>query len=226
MASLPANVSTGLVTGRFIVGVVDGSDADLEPEAVPASGIITFSASVPYLPNPTASPDPVTILKIAIVATLDDEGYVTSPDGNRGVRLVATDDPDLLVEDWTWDVIYKFDRINGTLPYIPPHGLLVPSGSTVDLTTAIKVPSSPGVGKNQLEAYTLRAESLQAQSLDLLGSLMDAVEQMENAVGLISNASVIRLDEDGTPYYDPALATPAGFLDLDTDGVPYITIGD
>ena len=157
--ALPANVDTGLVRGRFVVGVIDGPDPDDEPDAIPAQGTITFTASVPYLPNPSAS---TTILKAPIVAVLDDEGWlcVRLPDGTagaRGVRLVATDDEDLSVTGWTWTVTYAFENVNGTRPQIASHSMALPTGATVDLTSVVRVPSSAGIGVEQAEALAASA---------------------------------------------------------------------
>lgn len=167
---LPLNVQTGLVTGRYIVDVVDGPDENLDPDAQPVRGQIVFTASVPYLPNPTAAPDPVTIMRAPIVGVLDADGYLCTPyQGSleplyRGVRLIATDDPDIAVTDWTWDVTYIFEPINGHKLAIPAHGFSLPSGETVDLTRVAKVPSSPGYSLPQAEAAVLRAEAI-AQSI-------------------------------------------------------------
>lgn len=162
--AMPTNVDTGKVQGRFIVGVADGPDADDEPDAIPAQGTITFTASVPYLPDPTAAPAPATILKVPIVAVLDGAGYLCTPDpsdpskpGARGIRLVATDDPDLSVQGWTWSVTYSFQTVNGVRPQIASHSMFLPSGATVDLTSVVKVPSSTGIGVEQAEALAAAA---------------------------------------------------------------------
>lgn len=170
MADLPTNVSTGMVFGRFIISIVDGYDEGQEPDAIPASGSITFVASVPYLPNPSAGPSPVTILKVPIRGILDEEGYLCTPHPEtgvamyRGVRLVATDDPDLLVSDWTWTVTYRFDSVNASALQIPAHSFALPGGTEIDLTTVVKVPASAGYGLPQAEAAVLRAEAI-AQSI-------------------------------------------------------------
>lgn len=183
---LPSNVSTGRVTGRFIVGVQDGPDPDDEPDFIAAVGTIDFTASVPYLPNPTDPAGPVTLLKTTIRGVLDDAGNLCTinPDGTPGVlglRLVATDDPDLLVQNWTWNVTYRFQPVNGTTPAIPSHGLAVLSGSVVDLTVAVKVPSSPGYGLPQSEAAVLRAEAA-------AGTVAEAVELVVEAGSLVAAA--------------------------------------
>lgn len=167
---LPVNVDTGTVVGRYIVKVIDGVDPNQDPDAVPVRGRIVFTASVPYLPDPTASPDPVTIMTAPIVAVLDDEGYLCTPYSDtgepmyRGVKLAATDDPDIAVQNWTWDVTYIFEPVNGHKLAIPAHGFALPSGETVDLTKVAKVPSSPGYSLPQAEAAVLRAEAI-AQSI-------------------------------------------------------------
>jgi len=176
--ALPSNVSTGTVTGQFVVAVADGSDSDYDPDTYPVGGTVTFTPSVPYLPDPSGG---VTILAAAITGIFDGDGYLCTPDpdntkvaGRRGVQLIATDDPDLSVTGWTWKVSYSFLPLNKVaLPQVPPHDILVPSGGTVDLTSAVKVPSSSGVGLDQVTI--IRSEALQAASdadasADLAGS--------------------------------------------------------
>jgi len=163
--ALPSNVSTGTVTGQFVVAVADGSDSDYDPDTYPVGGTVTFTPSVPYLPDPSGG---VTILAAAITGIFDGDGYLCTPDpdntkvaGRRGVQLIATDDPDLSVTGWTWKVSYSFLPLNKVaLPQVPPHDILVPSGGTVDLTSAVKVPSSSGVGLDQVTV--IRAQALQS----------------------------------------------------------------
>lgn len=174
--ALPANISTGRVTGQFIVGVADGVDVDDEPDFIAASGTVAFTASTPYLPNPTASPNPVTMLKTTILAVLDGEGYICTPSpedptvaGRRGIRLVATDDPDASVEGWTWKATPQFLNVNGTVIHdaIKTFDFALPSGATVDLTTVVKVPASQGIGTEQAEALAAAASaSAQAAAAD------------------------------------------------------------
>jgi len=167
---LPTNIATGRVTGQFLAGVVDGVDDDQDPDAVPAAGFVTFTASVPYLPDPTAAPNPATILTTSVVAVLDSQGYLCTPvqgtlePSYRGVRLIATDDPDLSVEGWTWNATYSFSTISGQKLAIPTHSFAVPSGGIVDLTTVVKVPSSTGIGTEQAEALAASAQAAAVQS--------------------------------------------------------------
>lgn len=218
---LPSNVDTGLVEGRFIVGVADGADPGDMPDAIAARGAVTFTSSVPYFPNPTASPSPVTILKTSIVCPLDEDGYVCTPSpddptlpGARGVRLFATDDPDLSVEGWTWGASYRFEPVNGYALAIPAHSFALPSGTTADLTSAVRVPSTPGYGLPQAEAAlneTIVSAAVVGDSLVLYrrnGEQIDAGsvrgwpgDQGPRGIGIPEGGAAlqfVRLDELGT----------------------------
>ena len=144
---------------------MDGLDANQDPDLIPAAGFVTSTASVPYLPDPTASPNPATILTTSVVAVLDHEGYLCTPvEGTldpsyRGVRLIATDDADILVTNWTWNATYSFSTLA-----IPTHSFAVPDDGVVDLTTVVRVPSSAGIGTEQAEALAASAQAAAIQS--------------------------------------------------------------
>ncbi len=185
--TLPANVDTGRVEGRFIVGVIDGPDADDEPDAIPAQGTITFTASVPYLPNPSAS---TTILKAPIVAVLDSDGHLCTPlpdgtAGARGVRLIATDDEDLSVTGWTWTVTYAFESVNGVRPQIASHSMALPSGAAIDLTTVVRVPSSTGIGIPQAEALAASAQAAAAEAAAAALAAAEAAQATDAGVATL-----------------------------------------
>lgn len=170
MADFPAELSTGIVHGRFIVAVIDSEDEGQEPDVIPAQGKVAFKASVGYIPVPVATGGPVTVMKGPIMGALDDDGYLCTPHPTtgepmyRGVRLVSTDDPDMAVTDWTWNADYRLEAVNGNSMQIPAHSFALPSGAELDLTTLVKIPSSPGYGLPQAEAAVLRAEAI-AQSI-------------------------------------------------------------
>lgn len=223
MAELPLNVSTGMVFGRFIAAVIDKEDVNQEPDVIPAQGGITFTASVPYLPNPGATPDPLTILKTPIKAVLDNEGYLCTPHPltgvamYRGVRLIATDDPDLLVTGWTWNVVYKFDMVEGIRPQIQDHSLLVPSDAEVDLTTAVKVPASVGYGLPQAEAAATRASADATTAAEQAALAAESASRAELASGAADGGVALLLadplTETGATLAD-ALAPKANSADV------------
>lgn len=133
---LPSNIGYGTIVGRFLVAYADGPDADLYPDGAPASGSIFFTPSVERLKNPTALPDPVTILPTVIECNLDEEGYLIGANGNRGISLIATDDEDNNPTGWTWNVSYKLtDQSGAALRGIGSYNLSIPTGATIDLIT-------------------------------------------------------------------------------------------
>jgi len=148
--ALPTNISYGTVVGQFLASLQDGSDPDKLPEGVPMKGTITFIASPTYVLDYTAVPNPVTILKTPIVCQLDSQGYVCSPyvaaDSplSPGVTLIATDDPDILPLGWTWTVMYALVDPQGRQVNLPNQIISVPTGTTVDLTTAMNIATSNG----------------------------------------------------------------------------------
>lgn len=165
MSELPIEVSTGTVHGRFIVAFADGDDVGQDPDATIVQGKIVFSPGIPYSPLPVTSEGPVTMFVAPVTGVLDSEGYLCTPHPltgwpmYRGVKLVATDDADLSVTGWTWTATYQLEPTVSANLAIPAHSFALPSGASVDLSSLVKVPASPGYGLPQAEAAAFRAES-------------------------------------------------------------------
>lgn len=171
MLDFPSVLSTGRVHGRFIIAVIDGPDPGDEPDVIPAKGRIVFKASIEYTTVGEGA-DAVTMILAPVAGVLDDEGYLCTPHPEtgepmyRGVVLTATDDPDMSVTGWTWSADYRFEP-SGTVTYkIPAHSFELPSMADRDLSTLVKVPSSPGYGLPQAEGAALRAEAAAVKSSD------------------------------------------------------------
>ncbi|MFF2245151.1 hypothetical protein ACFVTM_13335 [Arthrobacter sp. NPDC058130] len=188
---LPVNISTGTVTGQFIVGVRDGADDDHEPDSIPAAGRISFTASVPYLVDLTADPNPVTIMLKTVEGVLDNEGYLCTPlpdtfePAYRGVKLIATDDMDLSNTDWTWTASYAFTSPGGAPA---SHSFSMPSGATRDLTTVVRIPASDGIGIEQAEALAASAHAAAVEAAE------SAATASQAALDAASAAQVTDLD--------------------------------
>lgn len=176
--TLPASITTGRVSGRFLIGLADREeDADQDPDIVPARGTITFTPSVPYLPGNAT--DPITIVPTAIKGVLDSEGFLCTPSSAdprlprfRGVRLFATDNPELPVKNWTWTVSYSLTNPDGTSlgSSIPSHQISVLTGSDLDLTLAVRVPASAPLGVTQAEALVIAAKAEVDRLIALVGT--------------------------------------------------------
>lgn len=149
--ALPTNISYGTVVGQFLASVADGADPDQLPDGVPMRGTVMFVASAGYVLDYSAQPNPVTIVKTPITCPLDSNGYLCSPypaSGSQltpGVNLVATDDTDLQPRGWNWTVIYNLTDPTGARVNLPTQSINVPTGATVDLTTAMNIAASNGV---------------------------------------------------------------------------------
>lgn len=142
--NIPSNMSYGTVTGRFILAYADGGDTGQEPDAIPAAGSIFFAPSAKVIKNVSASPAPVTVLPATVQGDLDVDGYLIGPDGERGINLVATDDPDGNPVDWTWAVTFQLTDADGTPVPVPGFSFELPSGQTVDLTNLAPVQDASG----------------------------------------------------------------------------------
>ena len=204
MSTLPIEIGTGWIHGRFIVAVTDGSDTDREPDAIPAQGSVRFNASIGYNLAPSVTGGPVTIINGPIVGIFDDEGYLCTPNpftGDpmyRGVKLTATDDPDLAVVDWTWTATYQFGAAGGITPSVPAHSFAVPTDSTQDLATLASVPSSPGYGLPQAEAAVLRAESAAVSAEQSAADALAAALRAEAVAGATDAGVASLLVDPGT----------------------------
>jgi hypothetical protein len=143
--ALPTNLKFGTVTGQFLITASDGADVDTLPDAVPASGTITFtpSAGVIY----SYGSNPVALAKDSIVCPLDSQGFLCSPGTvSRGVKLLATDDETLQPVGWQWIVTYQLrDQNDRPIPDFQRMPLEVPSDGSVDLVTAAPLTQSNGV---------------------------------------------------------------------------------
>ncbi|WP_313812344.1 hypothetical protein [Glutamicibacter sp.] len=174
MTVLPVGRATGKIEGRFVVGVTDGADPDQDPDVIPVSGTALFKSSIAYIPVVGDPGGPVTWILGRVAAIFDEEGYLATPypkghprEGEvmyRGVFLHATDDTGGLVTDWTWTVEINLDKVDGFEMKFPSSNFAVPTGSVQDLTTLVKVPSSPGWGLPQSEAAALRSAESSAES--------------------------------------------------------------
>ncbi len=142
MANITANLSYGTVVGRFVMAYADGSDEGFEPDIVPASGNVYFTASATKIK--ASGDNPITLLPGVVSATLDSEGYLCGYGNTRGVILTATDDPEANPTNWTWTVRFQLTDATGMNLTVAPFSFSLPGGSTVDLTTASPMPAANG----------------------------------------------------------------------------------
>lgn len=138
---------TGLVTGRFLCVVADSpEDLDQEPEVVPMAGTVTFRPNVSHVKVTSGDDGPVTVSLAPITATIDSNGYL-SRNGQRGIRLLASDGP---TNPTGFSYQVGFSLSMGTTPVVyPEFAITVPAGESTDLTVAAPVTSTSGVAVTQ-----------------------------------------------------------------------------
>ena len=146
MANIPSNLSYGTVHGKFIVVYQDLDDSGSEPNIIPAVGSVFFTPSPTAIKN--VFPDPVTVLPAGVEANLDSEGYLCGYGTERGISLIATDDPDGNPVDWTWKADFRLTEANGTPIILESFSFSLPGGSEVDLTSLAPVPAANGTFYN------------------------------------------------------------------------------
>jgi hypothetical protein len=129
-------MSYGTVTGQFVTSVIDSADAGRDPDMVPCSGTISFHPNSTRVINTGAIPNPLTIFNKDITTSLDASGYIVGPDGVRGIKLVASDDPDTSPTMFSYTVTIA---LNGVSPL--SFSFMLPGGTSIDLTTVAPVPA-------------------------------------------------------------------------------------
>jgi hypothetical protein len=140
--ALPSNVTYGTVSGRFLLATADSpDDADRDPEGTPALDVkVTFTAELDPAVVRDATATPPTFFGLADVkATIGPDGTLLGPDGQPGVRLVASTNSALQPAGWTWHV-----NLYGTGYPNLGFSFLLDGGQNLDLGLALQVPANPG----------------------------------------------------------------------------------
>lgn len=190
---LPTPITYGTVTGRFVQAILDGPDADDNPDSQPISGTVTFTPSVPAV-LVGAGTVPTTVLGAPIAVTLDADGSFTA-------KLVATDNPDTRPTGWTYEAKFTFDSTS-----YKAFSLSVPAGSITDLTLAAPTPSTPGTVTIVNEQTRLAAEAAADRSEGAAARAEAAAERAEAGGGTGGGGT----GAPGKSAYEIAVA--AGFV--------------
>lgn len=77
----------GFVTGRYLTAVADGPDPDRLMDFTPAKGKVVFTPESVIRRHD--GPAPALVVQRPVKCNLDDQGYLTSPGGGRGVALIS-----------------------------------------------------------------------------------------------------------------------------------------
>ena len=77
----------GYVTGRYLTAVADGPDADHLMDFTPAKGKVIFTPETVIRRH--EGPSPALVVQRPVECPINSQGYLTSPDGWRGVSLIV-----------------------------------------------------------------------------------------------------------------------------------------
>lgn len=77
----------GFVVGRYLTAVADGPDADRLMDFTPARGRVILTPE--QVIRRHEGPVPALVVQRPVECPLDNQGYLTSPGGGRGVALIA-----------------------------------------------------------------------------------------------------------------------------------------
>lgn len=177
MPTLPEGTKYGTLTWQVIRAVGDtAQDPDRDPDATTIDGIrAVFTPTVGVMKDATV---PVTVFANPITASFDEQGYMIGEDGQRGIRLIATDSPNLEPQGVQYKVVLS-------APSIASQTLTVEvwADQTTDLTNAV-IPSAgnrtrfatviPSADHTLLPASTQEGDLILAQDSSQLYQLTDA----------------------------------------------------
>lgn len=152
MADSLNSLTYSTITGRFIALITDslgelapdGSD-DLNdlPDVVPLVAQVTITPSIPRVLVQTSVFGPLTVELAPHIVQLDGSGRIFAG-GNTYVKVVATDTENANPSGFTYRVSFMNASYAGRPVVIPPFDIAAPGNTTVDLTAAAPIPSSPG----------------------------------------------------------------------------------
>lgn len=144
MATLPEEVPTGTIHGKFYFVSEDAVDQNVDPELTVVTGVVEFKCSVPMLQMPRYNS---TLIPLTFKAKFNSEGELVPLSGNGlGIKLPATNSSELDPMGYTWRVEFDLreSSTNHTI-LIPSFNMQVSHGEVIDLTTVMPVAESPGV---------------------------------------------------------------------------------
>lgn len=179
----------GFVTGRYLTAVADGPDADRLMDFTPAKGRVVFTPE--RVIRRHEGPSPALVVQRPVECALDDQGYLTSPGGGRGVYLIAgiyavrfevqgaqVPGPKRIEVKETHTDVAPLDLVLSMPDVVPPGSVVI-----VDETTA-----------QRAEAAAARAEAVKAQA-------EAAAERVEAVLEEMGGSMKIQRDPVTGDYY-------------------------
>ena len=143
-SNLPPGVNVGVVRGKYVRAIDDGVDANINTDAIPANGTITFTPSAPY----------VTINGVTVI--LETRTAILDHTGEFLIELVSTTNSGPAT-NWDYRVDFNIPGLR-----LPSYNILVPPGLNADLSTLTPVVSRP-------PTYTTKGDKGDKGDLSIVG---------------------------------------------------------
>lgn len=124
-------IATGKVAGRLVGPAMPGRTG----QSIPNARVTLTIDQARWLRAPYASP-PALILPDPVNCTTDSDGLLLDERGNPGVTLIATDAPEIELDDdgpWLWRATITAPIIGRPISWT----FELPAGTTVDLAVGL-----------------------------------------------------------------------------------------
>ncbi len=206
MADIPAGLTYGTVVGLFNAVVADGVDEGLLPDMEDLNGEILLTPTARIV-RVGGALTPRTLIAKEVTVKVEG-GKLIGPDNQAGVRLLASDSPNISPTNFAWHVVFTLNNV----PVQPPEfDFYLPGGSTIDLG-AVMPTTQPGVVQITTEATRIAAELAATRAEAARAGMIVGFE--------ISNGRAYSISVDGTRKDLGAALGPQGIQGLPGDMSP------
>ena len=173
--SMPETVTYGKVVGRFIQCVDDSLDSDDLPDVIAVIGKITFMPTIRMFKE-IEELQATTIARPVTTVSIGDDGFLTSPSGDVGVKLITGG----------YKVSYELQGVtirSHDIVVLPEHN----DDTPLDLTLAIP---PEGLAISQSEFAEIVARLSNIENSPLIRDAAAAVESAESAAESAASAAL------------------------------------
>lgn len=184
MADIPAPLTYGTITGRFISFGADSADAGAAPDIASLNGTVTIVPNVRVARVAASNGLNYIGIQTDITAKIVN-GILYGPDGLTALTVLATDTPGLDTENMQYTASFQ---LQGVAAQPDPITFPLPGGTEVDLATVLNLPPTPAV-----QTVVLAGSALDQR-------ITDVVTEMLGDGGEVSDVALTAHINSSTPH--------------------------